>query len=80
MRHHNKALLGNALTGITNKKYKKGKKRKHNESEEWDEFSAEEREDLQASKKWRYVLDGGALLHRINWRGATFDIVENAKM
>ena len=40
-----------------------------------------ESEDLQASEKSRYVLDRGALLHRINWRGATFDnIVENAKM
>ena len=32
-------------------------------------------ENIESSKKSAYVLDGGALLHRVIWHGSTFDDV-----
>ena len=70
MRHPDKSSLAATLKGKAEISVKRSKKRKHDESEEENESSSAT--DVEASNNSSYVLDGGALLHRVLWKGKTF--------
>ena len=89
MRKPAKSTLARELTGKA-KNAAGGRKRKldelnedDNEENENDESITDESinsADLELSLDSKYVIDGGALLHRIEWHGAVFaDLVRNTK-
>ena len=81
MRHVNKVLLGHAITDKKKEKPKSRKKQKYEETEQVeDEGVSDEnypedltsQEDIDKSNASKFVLDGGALLHHVTWKGSTF--------
>ena len=75
MRHPNKAALAAALTS----KSVVGSKRKRKDSLEMDNMPSNlpSIRDIDESETSSFVLDGGALLHRIPWNGVTYNDVVN---
>ena len=78
MRHLNKALLASALKGESPQNQPRGKKRKLDSQDERELSSDDSKisaEDIEVSRNSHFVIDGGALLHKVTWSGSTFEKV-----